>query len=306
MRNFNRREILKTSLTLSGVSALSPFALFAEEKMVHRAIPASGETVPAIGLGSWQTFDIGTDEATRAPRREVLKRFVEMGGSIIDSSPMYGRSEAVLGEMAAELAIQDNLFYATKVWTDGEDAGIAQMERSLERMRVKQMDLMQVHNLVDTATHLKTLRDWKEKGLVRYIGITHWVTGAFGDLEKWMRQGDIDFVQLPFSIATRDAENSLLPLAQELGIATMINRPFEKGVLFRHVKGKPLPKWAKEIGCETWAQFFLRYIVSHPSVTCVIPATSKPKHLVDNMQAGYGELPDNKTREKMASYFADL
>jgi len=306
MRQLNRRELLQTSLALSGVSVLSPFTIFAEEKMVHRAIPASGETIPVIGLGSWQTFDIGTDEATRAPRREVLKLFVEMGGSVIDSSPMYGRSEAVLGEMTEELAIQDKLFYATKVWTDGEDAGVTQMERSLERMRVKQMDLMQVHNLVDTRTHLSTLHGWKEQGLVRYIGITHWVTDAFDDLEKWMRHGDIDFVQLPFSIATRDAENSLLPLAQDLGIATMVNRPFEKGALFRHVKGKPLPGWATQIGCKTWAQFFLKYIVSHPGVTCVIPATSKPKHLVDNMQAGHGKLPDNKTRENMASYFTAL
>ncbi len=306
MRQFNRREILKTSLALSGVSVLSPFAVFAEEKMLHRAIPTSGETVPVIGLGSWQTFDIGNDEETRTPRREVLKLFVEMGGRIIDSSPMYGRSEAVLGEMAEELAIQDRLFYATKVWTDGEDAGIVQMQRSLERMRVQQMDLMQVHNLVDTKTHLNTLRGWKEKGLVRYIGITHWVTRAFDDLEKWMRQGEIDFVQLPFSIVTREAENSLLPLARELGIATIVNRPFEKGALFRRVKDKPLPDWAVEIGCETWAQYFLKYIVSHPDVTCVIPATSKPKHLVDNMQAGYGQLPDNKTREKMATYFVEI
>lgn len=306
MRQFNRRDILKTSLALTGVSTLSPFAVLAEGKMVHRAIPASGESVPVIGLGSWQTFDIGTDEATRSPRREVLKQFVNLGGSIIDSSPMYGRSEAVLGEMAAELAIHEKLFFATKVWTDGEDAGITQMQRSLERIRVKRMDLMQVHNLVDTETHLNTLRAWKEQGLVRYIGITHWVTGAFNDLEKWMRQGGIDFVQLPFSIATRDAEDSLLPLAQELGIATMVNRPFEKGALFRHAKDGPLPDWAGEIGCTTWAQYFLKYIISHPAVTCVIPATSKPKHLVDNMQAGYGVLPDSKTRKKMVSSFKNV
>ncbi len=306
MREMNRREMLHTTIAMVGATCVSPLPVLASEKMIHRAIPASGETVPVIGLGSWQTFDIGNDEDTRAPRREVLKRFVEMGGNVIDSSPMYGRSETVLGEMAEELDIQDKLFYATKVWTDGESAGIEQMQRSLERMRVKQMDLMQVHNLVDTATHLKTLRDWKEQGRVRYIGVTHWVTRAFDDLEKWMRQGGIDFVQLPHSIGVREAENSLLPLAQDQGIATLVNRPFEKGALFRHVKDKPLPDWAEEIDCQTWAQFFLKYIVSHPGVTCVIPATSKPKHLVDNMQAGYGQLPDTKTREKMVSYFSNL
>lgn len=266
---------------------------------IVRAIPSSKETVPVIGLGTWQTFDVG-DGAAREPLRQVLRRFVELGGRVVDSSPMYGRAESVVGDLAAELALRDTLFVATKVWTSGREAGLAQMEESLRRLRTPRLDLMQVHNLVDWRTHLRTLADWKRAGRVRHVGVTHYTASAYTELEQVMKNEPLDFVQLNYSIVEREAERRLLPLAADRGIAVLVNRPFAEGALFRRVREQTLPAWAAEAGCRSWAQLFLKWIVAHPAVTCVIPATSRPEHLADNMEAGAGPLPDAALRERIA------
>ena len=267
---------------------------------ILRAIPSSKETVPVIGLGTWQTFDVGAGVA-RAPLRQVLQRFVELGGRIVDSSPMYGRAESVVGELAAELGLRDKLFIATKVWTSGRDAGSAQMNESMRRLRTPRLDLMQVHNLVDSRTHLRTLAEWKRAGRVRYVGVTHYTASAYGELEQVLQSEPLDFVQLNYSVVEREAERRLLPLAVDRGLAVLVNRPFAEGALFRRVRGQTLPPWAAEAGCRTWAQLFLKWIVAHPAVTCVIPATSRPEHLEDNMQAGTGPLPDAALRDRIAA-----
>ena len=270
--------------------------------ITKRPIPRTGELLPVIGLGTWQTFDVAESPPARAPLKEVLREFVRLGGSVTDSSPMYGNSESVVGDLANELAIQKQLFLATKVWTSGREAGIRQMEESLRRLRVRRVDLLQVHNLVDWRTQLGTLRRWKDQNKVRYIGVTHYTASAYEELAGVLESQDLDFVQLNYSIAERDAERHLLPLALNRRIAVLVNRPFAQGALFRKLSGKSLPPWAKEIGCATWSQFFLKCIVSHPAVTCVIPATSKINHLIDNMEAGVGPLPDTAMRERMARY----
>jgi aryl-alcohol dehydrogenase-like predicted oxidoreductase len=272
--------------------------------MSERRIPRTGESLPVVGLGSWQTFDVGAHAAARPPLREVLTEFVRQGGSVIDSSPMYGRSEAVLGELTQELGLRRQLFLATKVWTSGRDAGMRQMEESFRRLRADRIDLIQVHNLVDWRTHLSTLRNWKEQGKIRYTGITHYTAAAHAELARILKNEDIDFVQVNYSLAERDAERTVLPLAAGERTAVLVNRPFAEGALFRKVQGKALPPWASEIGCASWGQFFLKFIISHAAVTCVIPATGKVAHLLDNMQAGIGPLPDERMRERMARYFA--
>jgi len=267
-----------------------------------REIPASGESIPVIGMGTWQTFDVGADPAEREPLREVLRIFLDAGGRVIDSSPMYGRSEDVAGDLLAELDASREAFVATKVWTRGREAGIRQMERSFEKLGVQRMDLMQVHNLVDWRTHLATLRDWKAEGRVRYVGITHYQRGAFDEMERIIGSGAIDFVQLPYSIRVRRAEERLLPAAADHGVAVLVMRPFEGGSLFRRVRGRELPEWAAEFDCESWAQYFLKFILGHPAVTCPIPATSNPAHMRDNVRAGYGRLPDEAMRSRMIEY----
>jgi aryl-alcohol dehydrogenase-like predicted oxidoreductase len=299
----SRRRWLQAVSAL-GVAAMSGVATGAAP--IRRAVPRSGEILPVIGLGTWQTFDVGASAAARAPLREVLQEFVALGGKMVDSSPMYGESERVVGDLAAELGAHNKLFVATKVWTDGREEGIRQMQESMRLLRTLRMDLMQVHNLIDWQTHLATLRQWKEQGKVRYVGVTHYTEGAYDDLERVLRREELDFVQLNYSIAERDAEKRLLPLAAERRIGVIVNRPFAKSALFGRVRGKALPPWAVEIGCATWAQFFLKFIVSHPAVTCVIPATSKVAHLRDNMQAGMGPLPDAVLRERMAAHVATL
>ena len=272
---------------------------------VHaRPGPAGGVTLPVIGLGTWRTFDVGSSPAERAPLREVLRRFVELGGRVVDSSPMYGAAESVLGDLAAELGVTERLFLATKVWTSGREAGIAQMEQSLRRLRVRRLDLMQIHNLLDWRTHLRTLREWKAAGRIRYVGVTHYTASAYDELERVLRAEPLDFVQVNYSLGERDAERRILPLARERGVAVLVNRPFSEGGLFQRVRGRPLPPAAAELGCETWAQLFLKWILAHPAVTCVIPATSRPEHLVDNMKAGAGDIPDATARERLATLVA--
>lgn len=276
------------------------------DSIVKKSIPKTGETLPAMGLGTWQTFDVGASKSAREPLKAVLQEFVRAGGSVIDSSPMYGKSETVTGDLAAELGVQKQIFLATKVWTSGRDAGIRQMEESFRRLRAQRLDLMQVHNLLDYHTHLKTLRVWKEQGKVRYIGVTHYTASAYEELARVLAGEELDFVQLNYSFAEREAENRLLPLAAEKRIAVLVNRPLAAGGLFSKVRGKPLPPWSKEVGCASWGQFFLKFVISHPAVTCAIPATSKVEHLIDNMQAGRGTLPDAAARERMARYVAAL
>ena len=271
-----------------------------------RPIPSSGEQIPTMGLGTYRTFDVGTNARARTAIKEVLRDFVALGGRVIDSSPMYGRAESVVGDLAAELGVQDKLFYATKVWTSGREDGIQQMQQSMRRMRADRIDLMQIHNLVDWDTHLKTLRTWKEQGRIRYLGITHYSHGAFEQMEIIMQRERLDFIQFPYNIMYRQAEQRLLPLAAERGVAVLINEPFEQGSLFSYTRDKPVPAWATDFDCTSWAQFFLKYILSHPAVTCAIPATSKPKHLLDNMRAGLGRLPNEPQRTQMVKYMQQL
>lgn len=261
--------------------------------------------MPAIGLGTWQTFDVGKTPSERAPVKEVLREFVRLGGSVVDSSPMYGQSESVVGDLTAELNVQKQIFLATKVWTSGRDSGIRQMEESFRRLRAQRMDLIQVHNLVDWRTQLATLRRWKEQGRVRYIGVTHYTESAYDDLARVLEAEALDFVQLNYSVTERAAERRLLPLAADKRIAVLVNRPFAAGALFSRLRGKPLPPWAGEIGCASWAQLMLKFVISHPAVTCAIPATGKVEHLLDNMQAATPPLPDAATRDRMARSVAE-
>jgi diketogulonate reductase-like aldo/keto reductase len=302
--NISRRQALR--LGLGAATAIVTGGASAQAPMIQRSISSTRETLPVIGLGTWQTFDVGGDAARRAPLEQVLGEFARLGGKVIDSSPMYGSSESVTGELAAELELQKELFLATKVWTRGREAGIRQMEESFRRLRTRRMDLMQVHNLLDWRTHFVTLREWKNQGRVRFVGVTHYTASAYDELAHVLASQELDFVQLNYSIAEREAERRLLPLAAEKRVAVLINRPFAAGALFRRVRRNPLPPWADEIGCATWAQFFLKFIVSHPAVTCAIPATSKVEHVIDNMQAGRGALPEARLRERMAGYVAAL
>jgi aryl-alcohol dehydrogenase-like predicted oxidoreductase len=302
--NLSRRELLRLILG-AGALALTGVGM-AATPLLRRPIPRSGELLPVIGLGTWQTFDVGNSASARAPLRDVLREFTKLGGSVVDSSPMYGRSESVIGDLAAELGVSRKLFLATKVWTSGRDAGIRQMEESFRRLRTERMDLMQVHNLVDWRTQLTTLRRWKEQGKLRYIGVTHYTESAYDQLAGVLKAEELDFVQLNYSIAERAAERRLLPLAAERRMAVLVNRPFAQANLFSKVRGRPLPGWAAEIGCASWAQLFLKFVISHPAVTCAIPATSKVQHLVDNLQAAVGPLPDDATRERMARTVAEL
>ena len=299
-----RREFLFAALS-AGAYALTGGSALADAA-INKPIPKTGELLPVIGLGTWQTFDVGAGKAARDPLRQVLSEFVRLGGRVVDSSPMYGKSEGVAGDLAAELGLQKQLFFATKVWTSGRDAGVRQMDESFKRLRTQRMDLMQVHNLVDYRAHLSTLRRWKEEGKVRYIGVTHYTASAYDELARVLAGEDLDFVQINYSLGERDAEKRLLPVAAERRIAVLINRPLGAGGLFTKVRGKPLPAWANEIGCASWAQFFLKFVISHPAVTCAIPATSKTAHLIDNMQAGVGSLPSAAVRKQMADYFAAL
>ena len=265
-----------------------------------KPIPSTGEPIPLIGIGTWQVFDVGSDPQSRSPLREVLKL---LDRNIIDSSPMYGTSESVAGDLIAELGLRERLFVATKVWTSGRDAGIRQMETSFKRLRVERMDLMQVHNLVDVETHTKTLLDWKAKGRVRYIGITHYTASAYAEVERALKGAPYDFLQINYSLGERESEKRILGLARDRNMAVIANRPFAEGALFRRVKGKPLPPWAAELGITSWAQYFLKWIVSHPAITCAIPGTGNPKHMADNIQAGLGPMPDAAGRKRMTEHF---
>ncbi len=267
--------------------------------MHTRKIPSSGADVPVIGCGTWRGFDVGESPRERAPLAEVLRVLFEAGGSVIDSSPMYGRAEAVVGDLLSAAHARDKAFIATKVWTSGRAAGIAQMQRSLRLLRTDRIELMQVHSLLDWRVHLATLRDWKAEDRIRYLGVTHYTPGAYDELERVMRGEKLDFVQLNYAIDDRAAERRLLPLAADRGIAVLVNQPFGGGGLLRSLHGRPLPDWAAEIGCESWPQILLKYVLGHPAVTCAIPGTGRPEHMAENARAGTGKLPDAAFRAKM-------
>ncbi|RDD60453.1 aldo/keto reductase [Ferruginivarius sediminum] len=274
--------------------------------MLTRAIPATGERVPVIGMGSWITFNVGGDKAARDQRVEVLRTFFEMGGGMVDSSPMYGSSEEVIGYCLERIGKTDSLFSATKVWHLLQSVGKSQMAESRELWGVDRFDLMQIHNLLNWEGHLETLLEHKEQGRIRYIGITTSHGSRHGEMERIMTEQPIDFVQFTYNILDREAERRLLPLAAERGLGVIINRPFRRKQLIRMFEDHPLPEWAGEIDCRNWPQFLLKFIVSHPAVTCAIPATSRVDHMEENMGALYGRLPDQETRARMVRYVENL
>ena len=279
----------------------------ASPAMITRPIPSTGEAMPVIGLGTSQTFDVGAGAADRQPLREVLRLMLEAGGKLIDTSPMYGRAEAVTGDLVAETAVRPRVFLATKVWTSGRESGQAQMRRSAALLKSDVIDLIQIHNLLDWRTHLATLRAMKAEGEIRYIGITHYTTGSLTELARILAaEPGIDFVQCGYSLSTRDAETRLFPTAAARRVAVIVNQPFETGGMFRQVRGRGLPEWAAAFDCTSWAQLFLKYIVAEPAVTCIIPATGNPEHMEDDLKAGYGRLPDAGQRRRIREFWDSL
>ena len=295
----SRRDTLRVFGATAAGALLGRSGPGASPEPLLRAIPSSGERIPVVGLGTWSTFDVGSSAAERQPLEEVLTRFSERGGRVVDSSPMYGRSEAVVGEIAAKRGITGKLFLATKVWTRGRAAGIEQMETSERLLGTKRLDLLQVHNLLDVDTHLATLRAWKEKGRVRYIGVTHYNESAYPEVERVLLREKLDFLQVNYSLSERGAEKRILPLARDKGVAVLVNRPFGGGEALRRVLSRPLPPWAAEFDCTSWAQFFLKWILAHTAVTCAIPATNKRAHLDDDLDAALGRLPGEALRRRM-------
>ena len=297
----DRRTVVKTLAAAAGAAVALPRLLAAEARptMRNRPIPLTGELLPVIGIGTSDAFEVGSSANDRGPIEEVMKAFVAGGGRLLDTSPMYGTAEEVVGDTVSKLGLRESLFVATKVWTTGIDEGVKQMTNSFAKLRAQKVDLMQIHNLVDWRTQLATLRAWKEAGKIRYVGVTHYKSANHDQLLEVITAEPFDFVQLNYSIADRAAEKRLLPFAADRGIAVLVNRPFEDGALFGQVRGKPVPEWAAEIGCASWAQIFLKFVVAHPAVTCAIPATGKIAHLRDNLAAGFGELPNEAQRRKM-------
>jgi diketogulonate reductase-like aldo/keto reductase len=303
-----RRRFLQAGATAAALAPLGiggPLAA-APAGPNRKSIPSSGERLSVIGVGTSRTFDVDVESALQSPLLDVMRAFFENGGQLIDSSPMYGNAEAVSGALLQALGKPPGLFAATKVWTYGKQEGIEQMQRSMQRLGVERIDLMQIHNLRDWRVQLETLRQWKAEGRVRYIGITTSHGRYHDELEDILERQPFDFVQFSYNIDNRSAERRLLPIARERGIATLINRPYQRGSLFRRVRGRDLPDWAAEFDCASWGQFFLKFIASHPDVTCVIPATSKVKHMLDNMAAGYGRMPDAAARRRMAEFIDSL
>ena len=304
----HRRRFLQLCSGLGLSLLLKPPGVLADSAALQlRVNPKSGERIPAIGMGSWLTFAVGEETAARAVRVQVVKAFLAAGGRLIDSSPMYGTAEEVIGYCLRQLQATTQVFAATKVWTSGWQAGIRQMHRSQALWGVERFDLMQIHNMLDWQTHLATLKDWKQAGKIRYIGITTSHGRRHAELARVLETEEaFDFVQFSYNIEDREAEQRLLPLAAERKLAVIINRPFQRGGLFDNVAGKPLPAWAAEIDCHNWAQFFLKFVISHPAVTCAIPATSRVDHLQENMGALRGRLPDATLRLKMLDYYQTI
>ena len=301
----SRRTVLK----VMGVSSLTPsMALQATDvknNMARRIIPSTGELLPVIGLGTSRVFDTNLSEKSLNPRKEIVKALLDHGGSLIDTSPMYGRAEEVTGKIAQDLKVNDRLFMATKVWIEGKEAGEIQMNASSKKLNKAVIDLMQIHNLLDWKTHIKTLYEWKEQGKINYIGISHFRSNAFSQIEKIITKERIDFAQFNYSLEEREAEKRLLPLCREKGVATLINRPFMRGKLFKAVARKKLPSWTYEYNVNTWSQFFLKFILANQAVTTIIPATSNPAHMIDNLIGGIGPIPEVGLQKKMVEVVAD-
>ncbi len=301
-KSWNRRDVLNAAIALG----LAPNPSYSEpERMLTRTIPGTDESIPVIGLGTYEVFDVAGSAAEIETRKEIVDLLLEQGGSLVDSSPMYNRAEKVVGDIIEASGNRDDLFLATKVWTNGKSAGEAQMRRSADMMNAVTIDLMQVHNLRDLDVHMTTIREWQNDGRIRYNGITHYTASAHRAVARAMQEYRPQFIQINYSLGEREAEQRLLPLAQDLGIAVLINRPFMAGRLFRAVRNQKLPDWATEFA-DSWGQFFLKFIVGHPAVTCVIPATSKPHHMADNLGAGFGPMPDDASRQQMAAFWDSL
>nr|WP_237050738.1 aldo/keto reductase [Luteitalea pratensis] len=299
-----RAQFLRASAAaIAGGTPVATAFTEGSSTMLTRPIPSSGIPLPVVGVGTWRGFDVGADAAARAQRADVLRALFDAGGRVIDSSPMYGSSEDVAGALLTQLQAHDRAFVATKVWTEGREAGIAQMEASIRKLQHPRIELMQIHNLVDWRTHLDTLRAWKHERRIGHLGITHYRDDAHAALESVIRAEAVDSVQLNYSIDDRASEARLLPLAADRGVAVLVNLPFGGGGLLQRVQGTPLPAWASELGCRSWAQVLLKYVIAHPSVTCVIPGTSRPEHMRENAAAGAGILPDAGLRRRMVAAF---
>lgn len=301
-----RREAIGLLAGTTAAAITGAQAAAEARPMSTRAVPSTGESIPVIGMGSSNTFDVGASAAEREPLGAVLRSLVDAGGRVIDTSPMYGRAETVLGDLVDELDLGRRIWIATKVWVRGREAGVQQIAESMRRLRTSRLDLLQIHNLLDWREHVPTIRALQQSGKVRLAGITHYRGDAHADLERVLSAERFDWVQFNYSLAEREAEARLLPYCREHGIGVMVNRPFADGAMFERVRGRPLPPWAAEIGCASWAQFFLRFVLSEPAVTCVIPATAKPRHMQDNVAAGLAPLPDAEQRARMAAYWESL
>jgi diketogulonate reductase-like aldo/keto reductase len=297
---WSRREALRMLSAAAAVAILDGPKMTPTPTLRSRAIPSSGELLPVVGLGTWQTFDVGSAAADRVPLEATLGLFARRGGRLVDSSPMYGRSESVVGEIAGKLGLASTLFFATKVWTTGRRAGIEQMEASQRALGAPRLDLEQVHNLVDVATHLPTLRAWKDAGKIRYVGISHYDASAYGEVESVLRREKLDFLQINYSVAEPESGRRLIPLAAERGVAVIANRPFGGGGLLRKSSGRPLPGCAEALGCRSWAPLLLKWILADEAVTCAIPGTARPEHLEENLEAGLGRLPDAAERREIS------
>ena len=304
---WSRRELLKAGIGVGVSIFLPPGSLLAQTvSLIQRKIPSTGESLPVIGIGTARRYEAVTTEADRAPLREVLHQLKEMGGKVIDTAPSYGTAETVVGDLVAELNIRESLFIATKLGTRGLDAGIAQLEQSFRRLRTPRVDLIAVHNLQDTQAQLRTLRQWKQAGRIRYVGITTSFERQHAEFEQTMKAEALDFIQVDYALDNRKADQRILPLAADRGMGVMINLPFGRGRLFKAVQGRSLPPWAGEFDCSSWAQFFLKYIVSHPAVTCAVPGIAKVDYLVDNLGAARGRLPDAAMRRRMERFIDGL
>ncbi len=307
--DYNRRTVLKAGLALGASALASPRELLAQAPpLIQKKIPSTGESIPIIGLGTARRYEEIKTDAEKVPLRETIRRFQELGGKVIDSSPSYGTAEAVVGELVDGLKVRDSLFLATKVSLRkvGREGGIAQIEESFKKFRTRRIDLIAVHNLLDTDTQLRNLRELKQAGRIRYVGITTSFDNQYGEFERTMRRETLDFIQVDYALDNRDAGERIIPLAGDRGMAVMINLPFGRGRLFNAVQGKKLPEWAAEIDCASWAQFFLKYIVSHPAVTCAVPGMARPEYVIDNLGAARGRLPDAAMRKRMEQFIDNV
>lgn len=302
---FSRRQFLQLGATLG--AATLPFGSgLAADPLLTRPIPSSGERLPVVGIGTAIVFDIGADAAKRTERSAVLRSMIDGGARLIDTAPSYGSAEDVVGDLLAAMKIRERIFIATKVRVTGRDETFAEMRRSLQRLRTERVDLIQLHNVRDANTDLGMLRAWREQGHARYIGITNSQPGSYQALAEVVRREKPDFLQISYSLSEREAEQRLLPVAADTGTAVLTALPFSRGKLFAAVRGKPLPDWAAEIGATSWAQVFLKYLLANPAITCVIPGTDKPEYMIDNMNAGRGQLPDAAMRKKIAGFWDAL